>query len=321
MAFKMNGWAPKGPLKYKGGGKATNMPTAKSAFLNENNINERSAKDYANSSQSRAWLNDMYGDKSLTRNEDSGSYYENLNDDVNITGMQVEEGQQTLSLDHDDIHNLKIAIQKGGLDKATRDAYMAAINEGPGKPMVVDPKSGELNFQTDTGGIVTRPGSSVAMNNLLTTLDQGRGSQEYPDIDEEQIKKDDRKKFMRDVSREARKIENEGVDSSNRLKYIREEKEEEEPVKIFKPGDKNNKKDLKKTPPSDASITKNINIEGNKGGKTLSQKRAAAVGKEKLDTYAKAWNDNRGNIRSKYKTQAQFEKAAKKWWAKKGLDK
>ena len=287
MAFKMKGWAPKGPLRYKGGGKAINMPTSNPAFKIEDPV--------------------ISGD--------SGSSYENLNDDVNITGMRIEPGQQTLSLDHDDIHNLQVAVQRGGLDKATRDAYIAAINRGPGKPMVVDPESGELNFQTSTGAITTRPGSSDAMNNLLTTLDQGRAGGNYPEpLDEEQMQKDQTKQFTRDITRDVKRSGIENVDKSNRLTYIPEEKEDEEKVEIYKPG----KKDSEST---GKNITDSRNIEGNKGGKTLSQKRATSVGKEKLDTYAKAWNDNRGNVRSKYKTQAQVEKAAKEWWAKKGLDK
>ena len=106
------------------------------------------------------------------------------------------------------------------------------------------------------------------------------------------------------------------IEATSKLqkKLQQEEKEDEDKVEIYKPG----KKDSEST---GKNITDSRNIEGNKGGKTLSQKRATSVGKEKLDTYAKAQNDNRGNVRSKYKTQAQFEKAAKEWWAKKGLDK
>ena len=318
MAFKMKGWAPKGPLTYRGGGEATNMPTTNPAVNNENSRRQKTKLERVRklwndpNYHSRAYKSKYENDPNINPNlkpdyptDEAIKAWENLNDDVNITGMKVEKGQQALSLDHDDIHNLQVAVQRGGLDKATRDAYVAAINRGPGQPMVVDPESGELNFQTNTGGIVTQPGSSDAMNNLLTTLNKGRGSQKYPDIDEEKIKKDDRKKLMRDVSREARKFEIGGADETNRLKNIPEEKEEEEVITTFKP--------RKKDP---ASLSVN-----NKGGKTLSQKRAAAVNQKKLSSYSKAWESNKGGVQSKYKNKAEFVKAAEDWWAKKGLDK
>jgi hypothetical protein len=48
-------------------------------------------------------------------------------------------------------------------------------------------------------------------------------------------------------------------------------------------------------------------------------KRAASVGKNKLSSYDKVWKDNKGGIQQKYKTKADFVKAADAWWAKKGL--
>ena len=50
-----------------------------------------------------------------------------------------------------------------------------------------------------------------------------------------------------------------------------------------------------------------------------SDKRAKAVGKSKLDSYAKVWNDNKGGIRQRYKTKDYFVKAAEDWWSKKDL--
>ena len=281
MAFKMKGWAPKGPLTYKGGGKAANMPISNPAFRSENP--------------------NMRADN-RARHVDSSGFYENLNDDVNITGMEVGEGQQTLSLDHNDIHNLRVAVQRGGLDKETKDAYLAAINRGPGQPMVVDPNSGELNFQTNTGAITTRSGTSDAMSNLLTTLDRGRGNQKKreeaintPTMPLETIKAS---KIKVNTPEFTPKIQKMDVDQWKK-DYM----------------------DKDDGAPTGPSITKDRNIEGNKGTKTLSQKRAAAVNKNKLSSYTKAWESNKGGIQSKYKNKAEFVKAAEAWWAKKGLDK
>ena len=274
MAFKMKGWAPKGPLRYKGGGEATNMPTSNPAFKIEDPV--------------------ISGD--------SGSSYENLNDDVNITGMRIEPGQQTLSLDHDDIHNLQVAVQRGGLDKATKDAYVAAINRGPGKPMVVDPESGELNFQTSTGAITTRSGSSDAMSNLLTTLDRGRGNQ----------KKREEAINMPTMPLETIKPSKIKVNTPEFTPKIQKMNVDQWKKDYMDKGD---------SAPTGPNITNNRNIEGNKGAKTLSQKRAAAVNKNKLSSYTKAWESNKGGIQSKYKNKAEFVKAAEAWWAKKGLDK
>ena len=274
MAFKMKGWAPKGPLTYKGGGEATNMPTSNPAFKIEDPV--------------------ISGD--------SGSSYENLNDDVNITGMRIEPGQQTLSLDHDDIHNLQVAVQRGGLDKATKDAFVAAINRGPGKPMVVDPESGELNFQTSTGAITTRSGSSDAMSNLLTTLDRGRGNQ----------KKREEAINMPTMPLETIKPSKIKVNTPEFTPKIQKMNVDQWKKDYMDKGD---------SAPTGPNITNNRNIEGNKGAKTLSQKRAAAVNKNKLSSYTKAWESNKGGIQSKYKNKAEFVKAAEAWWAKKGLDK
>ena len=64
------------------------------------------------------------------------------------------------------------------------------------------------------------------------------------------------------------------------------------------------------TPPPQDAKPKPTEIKG---------KRAASVGKSKLSSYDKVWKDNKGGIQQKYKTKADFIKAADAWWAKKGL--
>jgi hypothetical protein len=270
MAFKMKGWAPKGPLTYKGGGKATNMPKANTVFRKED----------------------------ANMEADNRGFYENLNDDVNITGMKVGEGQQTVSLDYDDIHSLKVALQRGGLDEETKNAYAAAIERGPGNPMVVDPRSGELNFQTGTGAIITQPGSSDAMNNLLTTLDKSRGRSKSR---EEAINTPTRLETVKPSRIKTKYDSKEFVPNFKKPVTPRENISTDMPDITLRPSDRN--------------------IEGNKGSRTLSQKRAAAVDKKKLSSYGKAWESNKGGVQSKYKNKAEFVKAAEDWWKKKGLDK
>jgi len=296
MAFKMKGWAPKGPLKYKGGGKATNMPTTNSAFPNENNTNERSARDYANSSQTRAWLNDMYGDKNLTKNEGSGGSYGNLNDEIdpNAKNMDwVNENHTTVKLSHDDIHNLKIAVQRGGLDEVTKKAYGDLINRGAGSTTVFGEK--EMNYQTNTGGVVTNPKSAHAISSVLDALNKGRGNQQ---------KREDAKNTPTSLSTiKPSKIKTK-YDSKNYQMNYR-----------FEPKISNNTS-------TNTNINNNRNIEGNKGpttNKTLSQKRAAAVNQKKLSSYGKAWESNKGGVQGKYKNKAEFVKAAEAWWETKGL--
>jgi len=283
MAFKMKGWAPKGPLTYKGGGKAASMPTTNPAFRSENT--------------------------NTVVNESTDAGYTHLNDEINPNAVNmdwVNENHTTVKLSHDDIQNLMVAVQRGGLDEATKKAYSDLINRGAGSTTVFGEK--EMNYQTNTGGVVTNPKSAHAISSVLDALNKGRGNQQ---------KREDAKntptslstikpsKLKVDTPKFNPKIQKMDVDQWKRDYMIKDD---------GAPTGPNNTS-------TNTNINNNRNIEGNKGTKTLSQRRADAVNQKKLSSYGKAWESNKGGVQGKYKNKAEFVKAAELWWKAKGLDK
>ena len=264
----MKGWAPKGPLTYKGGGKAANMPTTDPVF--NKNVNTTQSSPY--------------------------NYYKSFED------HEVGKNQEAVTLDMNDLSAIRSALARGDLDKETQDLfnYVASSGGSGFKPVQLHTgKGGTEFFNPQTSSWKTGSRSDAASEALMNVINRSRS-----DRKRQKDAVNQPTEFRDPVGHENVRFETStpGINIPKGVtRGVTESKSTGIEGTAMKPSTRN--------------------IEGNKGAKTLSQKRAAAVNKDKLSSYTKAWESNKGGIQQKYKNKAEFVKAAEDWWAKKGLDK
>ena len=274
----MKGWAPKGPLTYKGGGKAANMPTSNPVF--NKNVNTTQSSPY--------------------------NYYKSFED------HEVGKNQEAVTLDMNDLSAVRSALARGDLDKDTQDLfnYVASSGGSGFKPVQLHTgKGGTEFFNPQTSSWKTGSRSDAASEALMNVINRSRS---------------DRKRQKDAVNQPTEfrdPVGHENVHFETSTPGINVMKGDSRARHLDSSGFYENQNKSTNIEGKTAMKPSTRNIEGNKGAKTLSQKRAAAVNKNKLSSYTKAWESNKGGIQQKYKNKAEFVKAAEDWWAKKGLDK
>ena len=294
MGFKMKGWSPMKNKKFQGGGDARNLPS--SAFMGSESQVNQYGNVVGGTRQERIDRN-----RELARIEHE-KHLQNLQQKSTTKYKSQPKGHGRIVVDDKMAELLQGVIRGGKLDEESHN-YISGILSGkkPGVNTNIDfdlnnpRKSWYSSGEGDSWKGGSSPSGLIEKLQLYTNKIQAR-EQSVADA-QKKVTLLEKQPGPSEIPTEKAKLNPRQTPTEYYSKLDREDK-----------GGRKVKQTKKKI--------KKVSV---KDKRDLSKKRAASVGRDKLQDYGAVWEEKKDELKDKFSSKQDFIDKAEEWWRGKGL--